>query len=543
MEDLFHVRQASLLALRHPCGRDAGGPGDDLSDLLLTDDRLGRRGLRRPVIRVLGGLDPCGEFSDLIAHTSGAFVVLGLDRRLLLGLEFGEIALERVDVDTGSACQRHPGTGLVDEVDGLVRQEAVGDVAVRQFDRGPDRLVGVGDFVEFRVAILQSLEDRHGVLHTRFAHGHRLEPAFERRVLLDGAVLLERGGTDHVQIAAGQSRLEDVSGIHRIRLAAAACPDEGVEFVDEDDHVSVLGDLIQRPGQPLLEVSAVAGAREHAGHIEGDDALAVQLLGHLTGVDGLGQALGDRGLADACLTEQNGVVLRPAGEDLDRLLDLLGPTDDRVEAALCGQRREVGAVLLEHGSLGLVPFGLLPGLHSGLGGLRSRLQGCLCHPGLSEDASGRHLLIEHEGEEDVLRIDVGRPEGTCHLVGVEQGPLGGTGQRGCGVRRDVGGRRKALFDAVGDGFGIGARLAHGRDPGFGIDHDAQDVQGVDLGLTVTAGEFRGRFDDLVAALAQQPVDVDGTASARSVLPLQKPCEELIEGVTARACGSIECGQN
>src|SRR5699024_12561394 len=60
----FHVRQANLLALGHPRRRNSGGPGDDLGDLLLTDDRLGRRGLRRLGVRGLGGLDPSGELGE-----------------------------------------------------------------------------------------------------------------------------------------------------------------------------------------------------------------------------------------------------------------------------------------------------------------------------------------------------------------------------------------------------------------------------------------------------------------------------------------------
>ena len=179
----------------------------------------------------------------------------------------------------------------------------------------------------------------------------------------------------------------------------------------------------------------------------------------------------------------------------------------------------------------------------GFGRLGTGLQCSLGDACLGEDPTGGHLLVEHEGEEHVFGIDVGRPEGSRHLVGVEQGALGRTGQRGRGIRLGVGAGRKALFDRMGDGLGIGAGLAHGGDSGFGIDHGAQDVERVDLGLTVSSCELRGRFDDLVAALAQQSVDVDGTASAGSGLPLEETSEELVERVSARACGSEECGQS
>ena len=54
VEDLFHVRQTCLLALRHPLRRDSGGAGDHMRDLLLADDRLGGSGLHGLRVRVLG---------------------------------------------------------------------------------------------------------------------------------------------------------------------------------------------------------------------------------------------------------------------------------------------------------------------------------------------------------------------------------------------------------------------------------------------------------------------------------------------------------
>ena len=49
-----------------------------------------------------------------------------------------------------------------------------------------------------------------------------LEAALQRGVLLDLlAVLVQRGGADHPQLAAGQHRLEHVAGVHRALAAGA----------------------------------------------------------------------------------------------------------------------------------------------------------------------------------------------------------------------------------------------------------------------------------------------------------------------------------
>ena len=64
-----------------------------------------------------------------------------------------------------------------------------------------------------------------------------------------------------------------------------------------------------------------------------------------------GEAFDDGGLADARLTDQDGVVLAAPREHLDAPADLLVAPDDRVDLSALGERGEVLAVLLERGEL------------------------------------------------------------------------------------------------------------------------------------------------------------------------------------------------
>ena len=166
--------------------------------------------------------------------------------------------------------------GLVDEIDRLVGQEAVGDVALRKLGRGDDRRVGDLDAVVQLVALLQAAQDGDGRLHARLAHQHLLEAALERRVLLDVlAVLVERGRADAVQLAARERGLEHVAGVDRALGLAGA--DHGVQLVDEDDGVAlVLRQLLQHRLQALFELAAVLRAGEERGHVEHQHALVLQ---------------------------------------------------------------------------------------------------------------------------------------------------------------------------------------------------------------------------------------------------------------------------
>ena len=99
--------------------------------------------------------------------------------------------------------------------------------------------------------------------------------------------------------------------------------------------------------QALLELAAVLRAGQQRADVQRDDAAVAQRLGDVAGDDALGEALDDRGLADAGLADEHGVVLRAAAEDLDDAADLVVAADDRIELAVVGLGGEVAAVALE----------------------------------------------------------------------------------------------------------------------------------------------------------------------------------------------------
>ena len=119
-----------------------------------------------------------------------------------------------------------------------------------------------------------------------------------------------------MQFAARQRRLEQVRSIHRaVRLAGA---DEGVHLVDEQDDAAVRRrHLLQHGLEPLLELAAVFCAGDQRTHVERQELLVLQAFRNIAVDDALGEALDDRGLADAGLADQHGIVLGAARQHLD----------------------------------------------------------------------------------------------------------------------------------------------------------------------------------------------------------------------------------
>ena len=330
-----------------------------------------------------------------------------------------------------------------------------------------------------------------------------LEPALERRVLLQVlAVLVERGRTDGLQFTAGELGLEDAGGVDR--AFGGTCTDQRVQLVDEQHDVAAGLDLLEHLLQALLEVTAVAAAGHECAEVERVQLLVLERLRHVAAHDLLGEALDDRALADAWLTDQHRVVLGAARQHLHDALDLLLAPDDGVELALAGSLREVATELVEHERTG----------GGGLGGrartdagrllalvTRDQLHHLLADARqvgaeLDQDLRGHTFALTDQAEQDVLGGDVVVAE----LEGLAERQL--QHLLGAGRERDVtGGRLLALTDGLDDlgtdGFERDPELVEGLggQPLTLVDESEQDVLGADVVVAELSRLLRSEHDD------------------------------------------------
>ena len=245
----------------------------------------------------------------LVAHGGGPLEILFLDGLFLLGLDVLDLALDILQFRrAGHGANARAGTGLVHQVDGLIGQKAIRDVAIRHVDRRSHSAVGDLGFVMLLILGTKPFQDGDGVLNGRSLDFYALETAFQRGVLLNiFTILVKRRRADALHLTAAEGGLDDVAGIHRALGRAGA--DDGVQLVDEEDDVLGAADFVHDRLNALLELAAILGARDHEREIERDDALLAKQLGHVALGDFLGETFNDGSLADASLAEQHRVVL------------------------------------------------------------------------------------------------------------------------------------------------------------------------------------------------------------------------------------------
>ena len=213
---------------------------------------------------------------QLLEPLAGGLVLFLLERALL-DLQLLDLPLQLVNLGRhGIQLHAQPRGGLVNQVDGLVRQEAVGDVAMRERGRRDQGGVLDAHAVVHLVALLEPAQDRDGRLDARLGDQHRLEAPLQRGVFLDVlAVLVEGGGADGPQFAARELRLHDVRRVGRPLGRARA--DERVQFVNEQDDLPFAGDdLLEEGLEAVLEFAPVFRPGDHRAQVHRHEPLVLE---------------------------------------------------------------------------------------------------------------------------------------------------------------------------------------------------------------------------------------------------------------------------
>ena len=446
--------------------------------------------------------------SSLSRRFGGLLEVLALDRLFLLPADAVGL-FERLAHLLRQEARLQPDLArrLVHQVDRLVRQEPVRDVPVGERRRGDKRLVADLDAVVRLVPLPQPAQDLDTLLHGRLRHEDRGEAALERGVALDVLpVLVERGRADALQLAAGQRRLEDVARVDRALRRAGA--DERVQLVDEEDDLAPrLADLLHHLLHALFELAAVLGAGDEGRQVELHHPLVPEDLGDVPADDPLGQALGDRGLADARLADQGRIVLGAAGEHLDDALDLAVAPDHGVQLAVARVLREVPPELVERGGLARL-LGGGGGASFPEQGDDQRADALEIGARRFEHAGGDAVALADQAEQEVFGADVVVREAPSFVQRELEDPLGPGRERDFLVRRTLAAPDGAL-DLRPDALEVDVQgLQHLAGDPFAVANDPEEeVLGADRAVVEalrfllgeddhTTGTFRESFKHL-----------------------------------------------
>ena len=137
------MEQTAGLILGQGGDRDPGPAGEHLGDVLLIHGEGGRFPVIPPVL--MGLLQLAAEVDLCVPEQGGALKVLTADGLFQRGHSLPAAGLQlTAALRQGVATNFDAGGGLIHQVDGLVGQIPVGQVAVGEADGGGEGLIGDG---------------------------------------------------------------------------------------------------------------------------------------------------------------------------------------------------------------------------------------------------------------------------------------------------------------------------------------------------------------------------------------------------------------
>ena len=156
--------------------------------------------------------------------------------------------------------------------------------------------------------------------------------------------------------------------------------------------------------QPLFELAAELAAGDHAAHVQGDDALVLEVVRHVAGDDLRASPSTIAVLPTPVSPMSTGLFLVRRLRICMSAPDLVLAADDGVELALSRHLREVDAVLFEGAVAALCRRAVDAGAAADL--LDRLIEAFLVDAELAQDVRRLAVLVVGDGGKDVLYADV-----------------------------------------------------------------------------------------------------------------------------------------
>ena len=169
--------------------------------------------------------------------------VFGLNQTLVNDLRINEIE-----------GQIHLGSSLIQEVNSLVWQEAILDVAVGEKGRSFNGRICVLDVMVVFVFFLNPFEDGNCFLYRRLIYLNWLHTALKCSILFNNTIFVEGGCSNHLEFSASQSWFEDIPSVH-IAIASRTRSDNFMDFINKENDILTRTNLVHELLHPLFKLT------------------------------------------------------------------------------------------------------------------------------------------------------------------------------------------------------------------------------------------------------------------------------------------------
>ena len=182
------------------------------------------------------------------------------------------------------------------------------------------------------IILNDSSQNLNRLSNRRLIHADRLETTFKRGILFDILAVFGKGGcTDYLNFTTGKRRFENIRSAHRAFRVTST--DEGMYLIDKQDNITLCTDFVNQSFNAALKLSSELGTRNQCGHIQQIDFLIQQTERYISRNNLLSNSFRNCRFTDTGFTNQTGIILLTAGQNLFHPVNFLITTDNPVHLA------------------------------------------------------------------------------------------------------------------------------------------------------------------------------------------------------------------
>ena len=197
------------------------------------------------------------------------------------------------------------------------------------------------------VSLLKAPQDTDGILNGRLIHHNRLETPLKGRILLNVLpVLVQRRGSDAVELAPCQHRLKHVARIHC--AVSLTCAHDQMQLIYEKNDLTIRLFYILKDGlEPLLKLAPILGSGHQSAHIKGKDLFVLKRTRNIATGYSLSKCFYNRSLTNTGLTDEHRVVLSLPRQNPDDITDLSISANYRIKLLTSGLLNQLCSVFVQ----------------------------------------------------------------------------------------------------------------------------------------------------------------------------------------------------
>ena len=197
------------------------------------------------------------------------------------------------------------------------------------------------------IFLLQTTQDGNGIQFVRFVYHNNLETTFERLILFKiFLIFIQCRRADRPQFATGQSRFQDIGGIHR--TFALTGTDQCMNLIDKENNFPIrFSHFVDYGFQTFFKLTFIFGSGNQSAHIQRENLFRFQVLRHIAPHDTMCKTFGNRRLTNPRFANQDRIVFRTATQDLKYTADFVVTPDHRVQLAATGTFVQVDCIFTQ----------------------------------------------------------------------------------------------------------------------------------------------------------------------------------------------------